>query len=85
MVGTPSMCYWEPTGLAKLLPFILAALVLMGFFWNGWWLWAVLIFLLGRSYAEPMDQITPAGMAGGAVWHFWRSSYSSLCLYRCRW
>ena len=25
----------------------------------GWWLWAALIFLLGRSYAEPLDQITP--------------------------
>jgi hypothetical protein len=33
-------------------------LVLLGFVWSGWWLWAVLIFLLGRLYAEPMDQIT---------------------------
>jgi membrane-associated protease RseP (regulator of RpoE activity) len=43
----------------RLLPFILAALVLLGFVWNGWWLWAVLIFLLGRYHAEPLDQITP--------------------------
>lgn len=42
-----------------LLPFILVALVGLGFFWNGWWLWALLIFLLGRVYAEPLDQITP--------------------------
>lgn len=41
------------------LPFILIAVVLLGFLWNGWWLWAALIFLLGRSYAEPLDQITP--------------------------
>jgi Zn-dependent protease len=27
----------------KLLPFILLALVLLGFAWNGWWLWAALI------------------------------------------
>ncbi|MEW5871137.1 MAG: site-2 protease family protein [Chloroflexota bacterium] len=41
-----------------LLPYILAALVLLGFVWSGWWLWAFLIFLLGRLHAEPLDQIT---------------------------
>jgi len=39
-------------------PFILIMLIMMGFFWNGWWLWAVLLFFLGRFYAEPLDQIT---------------------------
>jgi len=34
-------------------------MALLGFFWGGWWLWVVLIFFLGRSYAEPLDQITP--------------------------
>ena len=43
----------------KIFPFILIGLVLLGFIWNGWWLWAVLIFFLGRAYAEPLDQITP--------------------------
>ncbi len=42
-----------------ILPFILGILILLGFFWAGWWLWAGIIFLLGRSYAEPLDQITP--------------------------
>jgi Zn-dependent protease len=42
----------------RLLPIILVALVLLGFVWNGWWLWAALIFLLGRYHAEPLDQIT---------------------------
>lgn len=41
-----------------LLPVILIALAILGFFWSGWWLWAGLIFLLGRAYAEPLDQIT---------------------------
>lgn len=46
-------------GKAKLLlPFILTALVVLGTVWPGWWLWAFLIFLLGRVYAEPLDQIT---------------------------
>ena len=42
-----------------LLPFILVFLVLLGFVWSGWWLWAFLIFILGRLHAEPLDQITP--------------------------
>jgi membrane-associated protease RseP (regulator of RpoE activity) len=42
----------------RVLPFILGALVLLGFVWSGWWLWAALIFFLGRTYAEPLDQIT---------------------------
>jgi membrane-associated protease RseP (regulator of RpoE activity) len=41
-----------------LWPFILVILVLLGFVWTGWWLWAALIFFLGRIYAEPLDQIT---------------------------
>jgi Zn-dependent protease len=41
-----------------LLPFILVGLFLLGFVWYGWWIWAGLIFLLGRVYAEPLDQIT---------------------------
>lgn len=42
----------------KLLPYILGALILLAFFWTGWLLWAFLIFILGRIYAEPLDQIT---------------------------
>jgi membrane-associated protease RseP (regulator of RpoE activity) len=49
------------------LPIILAALVLLGFVWIGWWLWAFLIFLLGRLYAEPLDQITPLDPTRKAV------------------
>jgi membrane-associated protease RseP (regulator of RpoE activity) len=42
----------------KVFPLIIVLLVLLGFFWNGWWLWAVLLFWLGRVNAEPLDQIT---------------------------
>jgi membrane-associated protease RseP (regulator of RpoE activity) len=41
-----------------LYPVILVLLIGMGFLYAGWWLWAFLIFLLGRSHAEPLDQIT---------------------------
>ena len=44
---------------ARLLyPFILVVLVLLGFAWSGWWIWALLLLFLGRFYAEPLDQIT---------------------------
>lgn len=42
----------------KAFPFILLFLVLFGFFWAGWWLWAVLLLWLGRMHAQPLDQIT---------------------------
>jgi len=42
----------------KVFPVILSAMLLLGFFWSGWWLWAFIIFLLSRSHAEPLDQIT---------------------------
>lgn len=43
---------------SRLLPYILGALLLLGFVWSGWWLWVILLLLLGRLYAEPLDQIT---------------------------
>jgi len=43
---------------AKAFPVIFGALILMGLFWNGWWIWAVLLLWLGRVHAEPLDQIT---------------------------
>ena len=45
--------------VTALLPFILIALLALGMVWPGWWLWALLIFMLGRIHAEPLDQITP--------------------------
>ena len=50
-----------------LWPFILGILVLLGFVWTGWWLWAALIFFLGRIYAEPLDQITQLDPSRKAV------------------
>lgn len=42
----------------KMFPVIVGLLAFMGFFWNTWWIWAALIFFLGRSHAEPMDLVT---------------------------
>ncbi len=43
----------------RMVPIVLATLALLGFAWQGWWLWVVLIFFLGQRHAEPLDQITP--------------------------
>ena len=42
----------------KAFPFIIGILAALGFFWSGWWLWAALLFWLGRVNAAPLDQIT---------------------------
>jgi membrane-associated protease RseP (regulator of RpoE activity) len=42
----------------KAFPYIVGLLAILGFFWSGWWLWAALLFWLGRVNAQPMDQIT---------------------------
>lgn len=43
----------------RLVPAIILALAVLGIFWSGWWLWALIIFFLGRSHMEPLDLITP--------------------------
>lgn len=32
---------------------------IMGLFWQGWWLWTLLIWLFGQQHAAPLDDITP--------------------------
>jgi membrane-associated protease RseP (regulator of RpoE activity) len=43
----------------KAFPYLIAIMAVLGFFWSGWWLWAFLLFWLGRVNAETLDQITP--------------------------
>jgi len=39
-------------------PVILVLLGVLGFFWMGWWLWAVILLWLGRVQAQLLDEIT---------------------------
>lgn len=41
-----------------LFPFLIIGMVILGFFSNVWWMWAVLLLFFGRYYAEPLDQVT---------------------------
>ena len=57
------VCPAGQTSTRALWPFILGMLVLLGFVWSGWWLWAVLIFFLGthvRRAAGPDHPARPA-------------------------
>ncbi len=42
----------------KAFPYIVGILLVLGFVWSGWWLWAALLFWLGKVQAQPLDQIT---------------------------
>lgn len=35
------------------------ALIIMGFFWQGWYVWAFLILLLGPNHPPPLNDLTP--------------------------
>ena len=50
---------WLGEKASKAFPFVLLALFGLGIYWNGWWIWALLLLWLGRVHAEPLDQITP--------------------------
>ena len=41
-----------------MLPIILLALAVMGFFWNGWWLWLAMLWFTGNRDVEPLDGLT---------------------------
>lgn len=41
-----------------ILPIVLVGIGALGFFWSGWWLWVFLILFMGRTHAQPLDQIT---------------------------
>lgn len=45
-------------GVRRVWMLIVAVLVGLGFLWVGWWIWALLIFFLGRRNAQPLDEIT---------------------------
>jgi len=42
----------------KAFPYLIAIMLVQGVFWSGWWLWAFMLFWLGRVNADTLDQIT---------------------------
>ncbi|MGQ9585904.1 MAG: site-2 protease family protein [Anaerolineae bacterium] len=53
---------------ARTLTFVLVGgLILLGFVWQGWYLWAFLVYLFGRRRAIPLDDVTRLGATGGVL------------------
>jgi hypothetical protein len=50
-----------PRGQRVIWPLAVGGLVVLGFVWPGWWLWAALVFVFGRQQLEALDQITEIG------------------------
>jgi hypothetical protein len=46
-------------GARRMMPWIVFGMIVLSFFWPGWLLWVVLIFVFGRVHAEPLDTVTP--------------------------
>lgn len=46
---------------------ILGVLLVMGLFWQGWFLWAFLVFIFSRARVSPMDDVSPLTPVGIAV------------------
>jgi hypothetical protein len=42
-------------------------MLVLSFIWNGWLLWAALLFMFGRFHAIPLNDITQLKSAGQAV------------------
>ena len=38
---------------------ILGAILLLGFMWRGWFMWALLIFAVSRSRVGPLNDVSP--------------------------
>jgi hypothetical protein len=38
-------------------------MVLAGFWWNGWWVWAMLVFfVIGPGHPPPLNDLSPLGL-----------------------
>ncbi len=40
---------------------VIGVLLLFGFVWDGWWIWALLIFFLAGRHAPILNEVTPLG------------------------
>ena len=46
---------------------MIGVLLMMGFLWQGWFLWAFLVFIFSRARVSPMDDVSPLTPVGIVV------------------
>lgn len=56
--GGHSIYAWLGAKATRIWPFVVVFFVALVFVWRGWFLFAAIVFLLGRTYAEPEDNVT---------------------------
>lgn len=56
--GGHSLYSWLGSRAIRLWPFIVVGFVVLIIVYPGWFLFAVLVFLMGRTYAQPLDDVT---------------------------
>lgn len=58
---------------------VIAALIVMGFYWQPWWIWVLLIMIMGAGHAPPLDDVTPLD-AGRKLVAFAALAIFAVCL-----
>ncbi len=56
--GGHSLYAWFGSRVARVWPFIVVGFVVLILVYQGWLFFAALVFLMGRSHAEPLDDVT---------------------------
>jgi len=56
--GGHSVYSWLGTRARRLWPFVVVGFVALIIVWQGWFLFAAIVFLMGRTYAQPLDDVT---------------------------
>jgi membrane-associated protease RseP (regulator of RpoE activity) len=56
--GGHSLYAWFGSRVARLWPFIVVGFVVLIVVYQGWLFFAALVFLMGRTYAQPLDDVT---------------------------
>ncbi len=58
---------WLGSRARALVTPIIGVLLLLGIWWQGWFLWAALLWLVSRRQVEPLDNVSPLSRAEVAM------------------
>ncbi len=56
--GGHSIYAWLGARARRLWPFVVVGFMLLIVIWQGWFIFAAIVFFMGRTYAQPLDDVT---------------------------
>ena len=56
--GGHSIYAWLGARARRLWPFVVVGFMLLIVVWQGWFIFAAIVFFMGRTYAQPLDDVT---------------------------